>query len=117
MARHKRAYRGERYTEVLSVKVTPSERVALEQEAAARHLLLSQLARVKLTDARLPKASLEGVDPATARALVAQLAHLGNNLNQLAHRANETGEIRSAAAVEAATAAIIDAVKVVTQQA
>ena len=70
-----------------------------------RGLPLSTLVRAKLTNGRLPEA---GCDPAALRALTAQLARIGNNLNQLAHHANQAGQIRSETAVEAVTARIIE---------
>jgi hypothetical protein len=105
MARHGRDYTGERYSAQIRVQTTPSQRAALRREAAARDLPLSALVRAKLTGGRVPEA---GRDPAAIRALTAQLARIGNNLNQLAHHANQAGRIRSEAAIEAVTARIID---------
>lgn len=108
MARHRRGYTGERYTNPITVKLTPSQRAAIAAEAEARGLPLSDLARAKLTGGRLPQA---GADPQTIRAFTVQLAHLGNNLNQIALRANQSGQIRSEEAVEAVTAQIIATLK------
>ena len=64
--------------------------------------------RDRLTGARLPKA---GADPATLRALMAEINRLGNNINQLARIANQTGRIRSEQALEAVTVQIIDTLR------
>jgi hypothetical protein len=105
MARHRRGYTGERYTDPITVKLTPSQRAAVTAEAEARGMLLSDLARAKLIGKRLPKA---GVDPQTIRALTVQIAHIGNNLNQLARIANQTGRIRSEQAIDALMAEIAE---------
>ena len=104
MARHRRGYTGERYTALVSVKMTPTQRAELVARADTSGLPLSDFARRTLTGAR-PRSS--GIDPATARQFTAQLAHLGNNLNQLAKIANQTGKIRSEEALERVTAEIV----------
>jgi len=104
MARHKRDYTGERYSAQIRVQLTPSQHAAIRREATTRGLPLSALVRAKLTGGRLPEV---GRDPAAIRALTAQLARIGNNLNQLTHHANQTGRIRSETAIEAVTARII----------
>ena len=108
MARHRRGYTGERYTAPLTIKLAPSQRAMIEEEAAARGVLVSELARAKLTGRRLPQGS---TDPQTLRTLTVQLAHLGNNLNQLAKVANQTGKIRSETALEAVTTQIIETLR------
>ena len=108
MARHRRGYTGERYTAPITVKLTPSQHAAVTAEAEARGLLLSDLARAKLIGRRLPKA---GADPQTIRALTAQIAHIGNNLNQLTRIANQTGSIRNEQAIEAVTAQIVETLR------
>ena len=108
MARHRRGYTGERYSELLCVKLTPSQRAELARQAEASGVPVSYLARVVLTGTRLPRI---GANAQTLRSLTAQIAHIGNNINQLARIANQTGEIRSAVALEAVTAQIIDTLK------
>lgn len=104
MARHRRGYTGERYTELVGVKLTPTQRAELGRRAEAAGLPLSDFVRRALTSARLRST---GIDPATARQLTAQLAHLGNNLNQMAKIANQTGRIRSEESLATLTAEII----------
>ena len=108
MARHRRGYSGEHVSALLSVKLTPSQRAALDARAAASGLPVSMLARTLLTGGRLPKA---GADPATLRALMAEINRLGNNINQMARIANQTGRIRSERALEAVTAEIIETLR------
>ena len=104
MSRHRRGYTGERFTELLGVKLTPTQRAELAARAEAAGLPVSDFARRMLTGSR---ARPSGIDPATARQFTAQLAHLGNNLNQLARIANQTGRIRSEETLERVTAEII----------
>ena len=108
MSRHRRGYTGERFTELLGVKLTPSQSAALAGRAAASGLPVSALARSLLTGGRLPK---PGADPAALRALMAEINRLGNNINQMARVANQTGRIRSEAALEAVTAQIIETLR------
>ena len=108
MARHRRGYTGEHVSELLGVKLTPSQMAQLRDRAAASGLPVSMLARTLLTGGRLPK---PGADPATLRAVMAEINRLGNNVNQLARIANQTGRIRSEAALEAVTVEIIDTLR------
>ena len=94
MARLRRAYDGERRTEGYTVQLTESERVELGQRAEGRGLLVSDYVRACCLTDRLPPA-VTGRPKAEALALVAALARIGNNLNQLAHHANALGELRS----------------------
>ena len=105
MARHRRGFTGERFSELVGVYLTPTQRAELAARAEASGLPVSDFARRLLTGARAR--STTGIDPATARQFTAQLAHLGNNLNQLAKVANQTGKIRSEEALERVTAEII----------
>ncbi len=106
MSRHRHGYTGERFTELLGVKLTPSQRAELAARAEAAGLPVSDFARRLITGTR-PVRSETGLDPATARQVAAQLAHLGNNLNQLAKIANQTGRIRSEESLERVTEEII----------
>ena len=105
MSRHRRGYSGERFTELLGVKLTPTQRAELAARAEAAGLPVSDFVRRLITGSR-PSRSETGLDPATARQVAAQLAHLGNNLNQLAKIANQTGRIRSEESLEMMTAQI-----------
>ena len=53
-------------------------------------------------EAKLPARS-SGLDPATARAIIAEINRLGNNINQLSKVANQTGELRRLDALDAVT--------------
>ena len=108
MARHRRGYTGEHVSELLGVKLTPSQMAQLRDRASASGLPVSMLARTRLTGGRLPK---PGADPVTLRAVMAEINRLGNNVNQLARIANQTGRIRSEAALEAVTVQIIDTLR------
>lgn len=98
MARWKQDYDGERRTERVTVQLTPSERAAAEQRAArARRAMLSDYFR---------RCALEGpeavpaMDPEAVHQIEAQLRRAGNNLNQVAHHLNATGELRSRAELD-----------------
>lgn len=94
MARYERSYSGERRTQGLRVKLTPTERAELENDAAgqgaptlsayARELLFRRSAAVVAATRRNPE----------AKALAAELRAIGNNLNQVARHLNSTGELR-----------------------
>ncbi len=79
---------GERRTSAIKVQLTPSERQELDGRAAATGRTLSDFARiVLLSDLKAPAPSAR--DPRAIRALAVELARVGNNVNQLAHIANE----------------------------
>jgi hypothetical protein len=89
MARRKREDRGEKRTAFIGFQLTPSERAALEHGAAKVGASLSQHAR-ELCLRRSGGAQIVAKtrrNP-TAAALMAELAAIGNNLNQLARVAN-----------------------------
>ena len=95
MGRYERHDASERRTAFLGIQLTPSERGALGAAAAmhgapnlstyARELLFRRSAVVVAATRRNPEAA----------ALLRELSAIGNNLNQLAHRANAAGYIRS----------------------
>ncbi|MBF0563249.1 MAG: plasmid mobilization relaxosome protein MobC [Alphaproteobacteria bacterium] len=87
MARRKQTDAGERQTVSLSFWITPSEKAELEERAAAGGVRLSDFARAALLGYRL-----NVKNPVTERA-ISELWAIGNNLNQLARRANTTEEI------------------------
>ena len=72
--------------------MTPSEHAEVVQRAAAADLRLSDYVRFCCLNRPLPRS---GRPKSEARALVAELARVGNNVNQLAHHANALGELRS----------------------
>ncbi len=90
MARRKRQDEAERLTEFFGFQVTPTQKAELEKRAATTGLTPSEFARiVLLSDLKAPAPSAR--DPATLRALAVEISRIGNNVNQLAHVANERG--------------------------
>ena len=89
MARYRRSYDGEKRTEYIGFKITPSERAELEKAAAATGASLSQHTRELCLCQSAAAQIVTGNrrDPAT-RALINELAAVGNNLNQLSRLAN-----------------------------
>jgi hypothetical protein len=94
MGRYARDDNAERRTAFLGLQLTPTEQAALRSAAArqgatpsayAREMLFRRSAAVVAATRRNPEAA----------ALLRELSALGNNLNQLAHRANSIGQIRS----------------------
>jgi Bacterial mobilisation protein (MobC) len=92
MARHRAGYSGELLSKALTVKLTQTERHEAERRAASAGLALSTYARLKLTGGHAPAAIL-GRDPRAIRQLANEIARVGNNLNQLAKVANQTGRL------------------------
>ena len=100
MARYERTYTGERRTEVMTVKLTSSERAELEDAAKgqgapnlstfARELLFRRSAAVVAATRRNPeaKAIMEALN-----AVAFELSAIGNNVNQIARHVNTTGEL------------------------
>ncbi len=89
MARHKKAYAGERRTAKVTLKLTPSERAALETGAAESGASLSQHAR-ELCLRGFGAAQIVATtrrDP-VRRQLVNELSAIGSNLNQLSRHCN-----------------------------
>ena len=87
MGRRSQTDEGERRTATLTVQLTPTERAELGERADAAGVRLSDFARSALLGHRLTVK-----DPLKERA-IQELAAIGNNLNQLARRANITEEI------------------------
>ena len=95
LGRYARRDASERRTAFLGIQLTPSERGTLDAAAAkdgapnlstyARELIFRRTAAVVASTRRNPEAA----------ALLRELSAIGNNLNQLAHRANAAGYIRS----------------------
>lgn len=95
MGRYARHDASERRTAFLGIQLTPSERGELDAAASlhgapnlsayARELIFRRSALVVASTRRNPEAA----------ALLRELSAIGNNLNQLAHRANAAGYIHS----------------------
>jgi hypothetical protein len=97
MARYEQSYEGERRTVHLGVQLTPSERRELETAAEKAGARLSPYVR-ELCLSRLP---VVGIVAGTrrnpdAKALMGELAAVGNNLNQLSRHANTSGAMPEA---------------------
>jgi len=98
MARWKKDYAGERYTETISVQLTSTQRAMAEQRMKRAHRrTLSDYFRWRGVESEEPAA---GIDPALVRELLDQLRRAGNNLNQCSHHLNATGHLRSQAELE-----------------
>jgi hypothetical protein len=104
MARLRATYSGERRTEFLGCQLTPTERAEIEKRAAERGELLSDYARSRLLGGggNGQPAGRRRAAPPEVRELAAQVARVGNNLNQLTLRANTAGQVRSEEALRAA---------------
>jgi len=87
MARRKQGDESEHRTATVTVQMTPSERAELDERIKAAGVKLSDYARAALLGYRL-----HTKDPIKERA-VNELWAIGNNLNQLARRANMTEQI------------------------
>lgn len=94
MGRYARNDASERRTAFLGIQLTPAEQAELKSAAArqgatpsayAREMLFRRSAAIVAATRRNPEAA----------ALMRELSAIGNNLNQLAHRANAAGYIRS----------------------
>jgi hypothetical protein len=87
MGRRKQSDTSETYSATVTIQVTPSQRAELDKRAAAAGVRLSDYARAALLDFQLNVRS-----PLTERGIY-ELGAIGNNLNQLARRANTTEQI------------------------
>lgn len=90
MARYERSYDGEKRSEFVGIKVTPSERTTLQEAAARAGASLSQYTRelcLRRTSPAAPVVAGTRRSP-DAKALENHLIAVGNNLNQLTKRAN-----------------------------
>jgi hypothetical protein len=106
MARLRKEYVGDRRTAGLRLQLTPSERIELEFRAASVGMTLSEFCRiVLLSDLKKPAPSRR--DPRALRALAVEISRVGNNLNQLAHIANQRNALPNERALDAVTERII----------
>lgn len=101
MARYERTYAGEHRTCFVGIKLTPSERAELEAAAAADGLPISAYIRELCTRRSLTVVAATRRNP-DAKALMYELNAIGNNLNQLARRANIHDEVPMRADLDAA---------------
>src|ERR1700760_1166186 len=93
MARYRADDASERRTDKLTVQLTPTERAALDAEAAAQGCAtLSEYARELLFQRAAIVFAGKRPNPEAA-AFMRELAASGNNLNQIARQLNTTGEL------------------------
>jgi hypothetical protein len=97
MARYRDTDASERRTEKVTVQLAPSERQQLETAAAREGKALSNYVRQLCLrrGGRTPVVAGTRRNP-DAKALADELRAIGNNINQLARVANQTGELRRA---------------------
>jgi Mobilization protein NikA len=95
MARYRATFDGERRSAGLTVQFTPTERQLLAERAAKAGAAMGEYVReLCLRPGRgAPVVAGTQRNP-TAKALADELRAIGNNLNQLARVANQTGELR-----------------------
>lgn len=114
MARYRKQDAAERRTEHVGYYVTPTERARLDRRAASSGLHLSEwLRRVSLSDERAPAPAFR--DPAALRGIRAEIAHVGNNWNQMTHHVNTTGDVPSQKVLKEIGDAIMAALKKVRE--
>lgn len=89
----------EQRTETLGIRLTPAERLQLDQAASAAGLTPSEYARRLALQGRVAIRQSRALDPAVFE----ELRRIGVNLNQLARVANSSGQVPAglAAACEA----------------
>lgn len=95
MARHKRAYTGERRTAGFRLQLTPTERRKIDAAAAKRGIRLSDYGRRALLRRPIERPQETGGmrrNP-DAAALWEQVRALGVNMNQIAHMLNATARL------------------------
>lgn len=82
----------ERKTERVIIRVSPSDLARLKRAAASADLTMSEYLRSLIGEERLEVLRLE-LDPSVLASLLLELKRQGNNLNQLAMRANRNSSI------------------------
>jgi hypothetical protein len=108
MARHKKSYRGEKWTAPITVKFKPSDRCKLKKSArksGARSLseYTRQLCLRRNAAAQVVAGTRRNPE---ARELICALTAIGNNLNQLAKVANSNRSAPQLKELRATTAEI-----------
>ena len=105
MARYEQSYSGPHRTRSIGVKLTPEERAELESAAAAQGAPVSAYVR-ELCLRRSPVVVAATKRNPDAKALLYELSAIGNNLNQIARRANIHGEVREPDELDVAITAL-----------
>jgi hypothetical protein len=111
MARHRKEYAGERYSEHFSFQLTPRQRHNLENAADASGQVIAEFVRSYLPlGAAAPRGVCKRCQWASADLALA-VARLGVNLNQLTRRANTEGRLPEAAELRALLAKVKELLK------
>ena len=106
MARPRKANPAEKKTAFLGFQLTPAQRAEILRRAAETERSPSDYCRrVLLSDRKAPRPLAR--DRREITALSVEISRVGNNLNQLAHIANERRDLPSAKALRAVTERII----------
>ena len=109
MARPRKTNEAERRAQHVGIQLTEDEKKELRSRAAKTDRKLSDYCRiVLLSDHKAPAPSARDIE--AIRKLVVALNRIGNNVNQLAHVANQTNELPDARALREVSAAIKAAV-------
>lgn len=82
----------EQKTERVIIRVSPSDLTRLKKAAASADLTMSEYLRSLIGEEHLEVLRLE-LDPSVLASLLLELKRQGNNLNQLAMRANRNSSI------------------------
>ena len=99
MARHRKQYAGEHYSNRLTFQLTPRQRRNLENAAEASGQVLGEFVRSYLPlGAAAPRGVCKRCQLAIAD-LSLEVTRVGVNLNQLAHWANTEGRLPETAAL------------------
>lgn len=91
MARYEQSYAGEHRTRLVGVKLTPTEHDELTSAASEQGCSVSAYVRELCLRRSVTVVAATRRNP-EAKALLFELNAIGNNLNQLARRANTRGE-------------------------
>ena len=114
MARRTKEDAGERRTAIAAIHLTPSEYAELKIRADKLGMSRSAFARlIILSDEKAPAPNAR--DPATIRALAVEISRVGNNVNQLAHVANERRALPLETQLQEVSGRIIAALEKVMQ--
>ena len=101
MARYRATFDGERRTAAVTVQLTPTERQQLAERAEKAGAAMSEYVRELCLRRRRGAPVVAGTQRTPdAKLLADHLCAIGNNLNQLARIANQTGELRHQEAID-----------------
>ena len=96
MPRHKREFAGEKRSAYVGIFMTPTAKAALEMAAMGQRQSVSSFAagllETRTAEAMAAAAEVSQRHP-DIRPLIEELSRLGNNLNQIAHQLNASGQL------------------------